>query len=82
MNFGLELCCQIQIYDNFYSNLLGITQFTFLRQKVKKFLDEKKMKRRENGFFYIFSGEIQQKIGIILRKFFQPSSRLECVCQA
>ena len=63
MNFGLELCCQIQmVYNNFYSNLLGITQFTFLRQKVKKFLDEKKMKRRENGFFYIFSGEIQQII--------------------
>ena len=62
MNFGLELCCQIQIYNNFYSNLLRITQFTFLRQKVRKFLDEKKMKRRENGFFYIFSGEIQQVI--------------------
>ena len=62
MNFGLELCCQIQMYNNFYSNLLGITQFTFLRQKVKKFLDEKKMKRRENGFFYILSGKIQQII--------------------
>ena len=62
MNFGLELCCQIQFYNNFYSNLLGITKFTSLRQKVKKFLDEKNMKRRENGFFYIFSGEIQQKI--------------------
>ena len=54
MNFGLELCCQIQMYNNFYSNLLGITQFTFLRQKVKKFLDEKKMKRRENRFFLHF----------------------------
>ena len=36
VNFGLELCCQIQIYNNFYSNLLGMTQFTFLRQKLKE----------------------------------------------
>ena len=55
VNFGLSLCCQVQIYNNFYSNSLGIAQFTFFRQKVKKFLGEKDMKRGENGFFYIFS---------------------------
>ena len=86
VKFCLELCTQIQIYNNFYSNLLGITQFRFFltkcqeifgwnkHEKMWKWISKKKWLITNNLFSYGFKRPTSNL-------FILPSLNNPCICE-